>query len=68
MVNSYASKRVSVFEEAGVWTVLVHDFPSENKTFQGEDAQSLAVRHAGIYELGVYASSVVPTVDYQVVS
>jgi hypothetical protein len=64
-MNSYASKRVSVFEELGVWTVLVHDFPSENKTFQGENAQFLAVRYAGIHELGVYNSLVSQGLNFQ---
>lgn len=64
-MKSYASKFVSVFEEQGVWTVLVHIDPSSNKTFQGEDAQFWAVRYAGRYELGVYNSLVSQGVNFQ---
>jgi hypothetical protein len=71
MVNSYASRLVSVFEtsfNSGTWVVLVHNSPSESKTFDGQDSQARAVQYAGLLDLDVYASSVVPVVDYQVVS
>lgn len=68
MVNSYASKRVSVFEELGVWTVLVHNFSGENKTFEGEEAREQAIRYAGLHELGIYNSPIAYETNWTIVS